>query len=128
MGSTSILNILPVWKDNPDTDYRSVVDTPKLFEFVSLLRDIDSVWVFPFEEAEDIVDTLRHQWAYLFMDGLHLTRQANVTGLPDSLRSLKGAALRLVLERPRLWEYRLFGQVWSDEMEAAQHLKRDLEY
>lgn len=123
----SILGLLPVWKDNPQADYKSVVDSPKLFEFVSSVRD-SGVWVFPFENAQDITDTLRKQWAILFMDGLLLSTRAKALGLSESLRSLGGAALRLVIERPRVWEYRLLSQVWGDEMQKAEDQKRDLEY
>ncbi|MEO8426597.1 MAG: DUF4062 domain-containing protein [Verrucomicrobiota bacterium] len=33
-----ILSVLPVWKMNPQANYQGTVDTPKLFEFVEMLR------------------------------------------------------------------------------------------
>jgi hypothetical protein len=55
----SILEILPVWRQNPSGDFSSVVDSPALFQFVSELRDAGETWVFPFDTAQDICSTLR---------------------------------------------------------------------
>lgn len=90
----SILSVLPVWKANPESDFRSVVDSTKLFEFVSSLRDLAGVWVFPFETAQEITDTLRQQFAYLFMDALQLRTKLKSTGLPGTLSQLQGEALK----------------------------------
>jgi hypothetical protein len=43
------------------------------------------------------------------------------------LEGLEGEALRIVLERPKAWEYRLFGQVLVDEVAISQDLKREYE-
>lgn len=112
----SILHILPVWKSNPDGDFRNVVDSPQLFEFVTFLRDSSGVWVFPFELAQDVVNTLRKQMAYLFMDGLQLRKRVAAGGLPNSLARLQGQPLKLVIEKPDLWEYRLFAEVLIQEL------------
>jgi Domain of unknown function (DUF4062) len=66
----SILHMLPVWKNNRDGNYKEVVDTPKLFEFVESLRESREHWVNHFEQASDIIETLRRQFAFLFMDAL----------------------------------------------------------
>lgn len=124
----SILNILPVWRANPQGNFGDVVDSPKLFEFVSSLLDSSEVWVFPFELAQEITDTLRKQLAYLFMDALQLRMRAKAAGLPESLAQLQGAALRLVIERPVAWEYRLFGRVMAQEISKAKRLRQDLHY
>lgn len=124
----SILNVLPVWKSNPQGDFNNVVDTPKLFGFVEALKGSGEVWVYPFETAQDIIATLRTQLAILFMEALHLRTQAKAVGLPDVLAKLRGEALRLVVERPLAWEARLFSQVLSDELQAASNIKRDMDY
>jgi hypothetical protein len=49
-------------------------------------------------------------------------------GLPQSLSRLQGAALRLVIERPRFWEYLLFSQVLADEIARHKLLKLDFKY
>src|ERR1035441_2409668 len=53
-----VLSMLPIWKTNPLADYESVVDTPKLFEFVENLRSSQDHWVFEFEEVANITDEL----------------------------------------------------------------------
>jgi len=124
----SILDTLPVWKRNINGDFEGIVDSPKLFEFVESLRDSKEHWVYPFETAQDIIAALRKQLAYLFMDSLILRKQIKGSGLPRSLLNLSGASLQLIIERPLAWEYRLFSQTLSDEMEAAKSIRRDLDY
>jgi hypothetical protein len=57
----SILDILSVWKANPTGDFTSVVDSPKLLQFVSEIRDGGEDWVFAFDTAQDIISILRTQ-------------------------------------------------------------------
>jgi hypothetical protein len=122
----AILSVLDVWKKNPEGDFSGIVDSTKLFEFVSELRD--KVWVFPFERAQDIAAILRDQLAYLFADGLELQRRVSAAGLPPSLRQLSGPALRLMMEKPLAWEGLLLTQVIDDEITAMADLKRDYDY
>jgi hypothetical protein len=123
-----ILSLLPVWKNNPQGDYAAAVDTPKLFEFVETLRDSQNHWVFEFERAQHITNTLRSQLAYLFMEGLILRERVKDLRLPQTLTNLSGKSLRILLERPRGWEYRFFSSVLTDEMQGDQELKWDLKY
>jgi hypothetical protein len=123
-----VLNILPVWKTNPNADFKAVVDTPKLFEFVSSLREGGLVWTYAFDGANDIKETLRRQWAYLVRDSLTLRTRLSKRELSETLLGLSGPALRLVLERPMAWEGRLFSQVLNDEIRAAAPIKRDYEF
>lgn len=116
--------ILPLWKTNPDSNFSSVVDNVRLFEFVEQVRSIDSVWTNEFERAQDIVASLRVQFAHLMLDGLKWKMQLRRQPQP-ALEGLSGEALRLALERPRLWEYRLFAQVLVDEVEANGDLRRE---
>lgn len=123
-----ILNVLPVWKKNPQANYEGTVDTPKLFEFVETLRSAQDHWVFEFEEAQHIMDTLRRQLAYLFMEGLVLRERLKDLKLPVALAELSGESLKLVLERPPGWEFYLFSSVMADEMNRDQQLRWDLNY
>jgi hypothetical protein len=123
----SILEIMSEWKVNRERDFSSAVDSPKVFEFVTSL-DSDGVWVFPFEGAPEITSTLRKQLAYLFLDSLKIRRRLGVSGLPESLDGLRGNALRLVIDRPTLWEYRLFSEVVSQEIAKAKQARLDLNY
>lgn len=122
----SILELLPVWKENPDAKFSSI-DSTRLLEFVDSLKNVDRLWIHPFDKAPEIVDTLRTQWACLFHDALELWRKARDAALPDTLRRLTGSALRLVIERPAGWEYHLYSQVLQDRIAGLADLKRDRE-
>jgi hypothetical protein len=123
-----ILNALPIWRKNKSGNFSDFVDSPKLFEFVESLRDSKEVWVFPFDYAQDITGTLRTQLAYLFKDALAIRTKILHSGLSDALKDLSGAALLLAVQRPLAWEYRLFGQVMSDEISRLASVKKDLNY
>lgn len=124
----SILSMIPLWKDNLDGNFSSVVDSPKLFEFVETLRSKDNVWIHGFEYAQDIIDTFRKQLAYLLYDSLTFRKQIVNSKLSQKLLSLKGESFRIVIEKPIAWEYRLFGQVFEDGVKEAADTRRDLRY
>jgi len=124
----SVLEILPVWKANPDSDYSQLTDSPRLFEFVASLMDPGSGWVFPFDVAQQIFDTLRLQLAYLFMDALALRLQLSPGGLLPKFCALPGTQLRLIIERPRCWEYLLFSEAFAHDIAALADVKRDWQY
>jgi hypothetical protein len=63
------------------------------------------------------------------MDALALRMRASQSGgLSAKFRGLSGTALRLVIERPKAWEYLLFGEALSDEVERSIDLKRDWQF
>jgi hypothetical protein len=115
-----VLALLPIWKSNAAADFSSAVDTPRLFEFVEHVRTQERVWTFPFETAQDIVGVLRRQFAYLFHDALQVRLRLSGAELPPYLTSLGAKALRIALEKPRAWEYRLFLQSWIECVEQRR--------
>ena len=119
-----VTNILPVWKNNPESDFSAKVDDVRLFEFVEQIRSQDRVWTQDFERAQDIVARLRIQFAHLMQEGLKWQKRVSGESMV-SLSGLRGKALRLALERPEAWEYRFFGQVLRDEVEANLDLRRE---
>lgn len=121
----SILANLPVWKSNPETDFSAVVDTTKLFEFIELVRDKERVWTFEFETAQDIIESLRVQFSYLFFDALISRNLIIDSGMPQYLEGLKPKTLRIALEKLPAWEYKLFYQCWIDEVERRGGLIRE---
>jgi hypothetical protein len=108
-------------------DFKSVVDSPKLFEFVTSLRDSGEVWVFPFDLAQDIISALRNQWAHLFKDSLRLRNRIRTSNLSERLLQLQGESLRLVIERPFAWEYKLFSEALFQEIIKSKTLRMDLD-
>jgi hypothetical protein len=123
-----ILTALPIWQKNQSGDFSGIVESTKLFEFVESLRDPKENWVFPFDSAQDIIGALRKQLAYLFMDALTIRTNMLRSGLSEVLQDLSGASLLLAVQRPWVWEYRLFGQVLSDEVSRLASIKKDLNY
>jgi hypothetical protein len=120
-----ILTLLPVWQQNPDGDYSCVVDSKRLFEFVDGIRSKDEAWTFSFETAQDITMTLRVQFANLFLDTLHLRAKVLAADLARFVGSVSNAALRLILEKPGYWEYRLLFQTWQDAIDRRSDLIRE---
>ncbi len=94
--SRDVLAQLSVWKANPEADYSSVVDTPRIFEFIDSFRGGGESWTFDFAAAEDIVNALRQQFAYLVQDALELREMGR--GQDRLLEELKGDALMLALQ------------------------------
>jgi hypothetical protein len=126
----STLDVLPLWRANAAGSFSVVADSPKLFEFLSAIRDSGERWVFPFDIAQDIIGTLRLQLAYLFADALALRMRATASGVlaGDKFKNISGRELRLIMERPRAWEYRLFSEAISRELRSSADLKRDWLY
>lgn len=125
----SVLDILPVWLQNQTGDFSSVSDSPKLFQFVADIRNTGENWVFPFDSAQDIVEILRSQLAYLFMDALELRTRMRLSGsISQRLRNLRGSLLRLVVERPKGWEYLLFSSALEQALTDLADLRRDWQY
>lgn len=76
----SLLALLPIWEANPTVDFSKTVDDPRFFGFVKQVRATDGVWSYSFEKAEDIVEILRTQLAFLsFGSTLGLATCAHAT-------------------------------------------------
>ena len=123
-----VLNVMGVWRNNPDADFSSVVDSNKVFEFIDSLMNKENIWVYEFEIAQDIILTLKRQIAYLFLDMLRVKKQVDMAKNITSLENYKGETLRLLLEKPVAWEYKIFGQTYEDGLKKLQNLKRDYKY
>lgn len=120
----SVLALLPVWKKNPEADFSDVVDDVRLFAFIEQVRSIDRVWTYEFEYARDIIAPLRSQIAYLAAQGIDWARRLRSAGDEGTLRSLRGRSLRIALEKPGGWEYKLFAQALIDELDDLRDLRR----
>ena len=124
--SRDVLAQLRVWKANPEADYSSVVDTPRIFEFIDSFRGGGEVWTFEFRVAEDIVGSLRQQFAYLVQGALELRQMAR--GQDYLLATLDGTALMVALQRDEFWELRLFGTVLQEELDRRVMLRHEIKY
>ncbi|MDC5813092.1 DUF4062 domain-containing protein [Vibrio europaeus] len=126
--NSSIMNILPIWKNNPDADFSSHVENQKVLEFVESVSHFKSNWVYKFDSASDIKSALLQQIPYLFMDSLEARKKLkdNEVNLPSDLYPPKAA--RLVIEKPDGWEHLLFAFLCKTYLERLEHKKFDLEY
>lgn len=120
-----ILVVMRTWESNPEADFSQTVDSTALFEFVKDIRSSARQWTFPFDTAQDIIKTLRQQFAYLMMSGLELQRRLH--NQKDDFWGLSGEALRIALEQPKGWQGKLFAQCLIDEVESRRELKRAYE-
>ena len=120
-----ILTLLPIWKSNPSGDFTSSVDSPKLFEFVARLRDSGSIWVFPFDTAQDIVTTLRTQISYLLADCLELRGKLQ----PEQIVALRlgPESLRIYVEQAIGWEYLVFAKLLQEKLSSRRQKRLDVE-
>lgn len=121
----SIIDLIPVWKVNPTATFPGI-DSPKLLEFADSLRSSD-IWSYSFQNGTDIVETLKKQWASLFQSGLTLWRQVRRAPIHPSLKKLTGESFRLVLEKPKYWEYLLYCEVLKAGIAELSHEKLDAE-
>ena len=121
-----VLAQLQIWKANPDADYSGVVDTPRIFEFIASLREDGETWTFGFESAQDIVDSLKQQFAFLVQDALVVRQKAR--GQDRIFAELQGNALMIALQREPYWEYRLFATVLEEELDRRATLRQEIEH
>ncbi len=125
---TSIISMLSLWKDNPNGNFSSVVDSPKLFEFVEQLMNIDGVWVYSFKDAQGIINTLRQQIAYLLFDSLNLRKRLTASPLSKSILKLDSKSFDIATSKPFAWEYKLYSQIINHGFNSFENLKRDFQY
>jgi hypothetical protein len=120
-----VLTLLPIWERNQGADFSEAVDDTRLFEFVREIRNVHKVWTHEFENAQQIIAALRIQFAYLSKRGIswHLKLRKIIGNYV--VEGLSGKALEIALEKPLAWEYRLFAQLFIDEIEKNRELRRE---
>lgn len=123
-----IINILPVWRKNKDSDYTDIVDSTKIFEFVTEIRDDLNLWTFEFEKAQDIISTLKNQLSFLFKESLVLSTKYKSRIEDLFVANLSNEALRIFLEKQDHYELEFFIQTLIDEMKKKEALKNDYTY
>src|SRR6202035_1320339 len=121
-----VMSFLSVWRANKTGDFSSVVDDHRVFDFVEEGRDLHKVWMREFDLATEIVEALRAQFAYLTLQGALLTQRARDGREYSTIRGLSGAPLRVALEQPPGWEYKLFAEVLIQEVGARRNLREQL--
>jgi len=123
-----IINILPVWSKNKGGDYSDIVDSIKIFEFVTEIRNDLNMWSFEFERAQDIISTLKNQLSFLFKESLALSTKYKSKNDDLFIANLSNEALRIFLEKQEHYELEFFIQTLLDEMKKKEALKNDYTY
>lgn len=123
-----ILDLLPIWEKNKNGDFSDAVDSNKVFEFVADLNNAGKNWIFKFRSAQDIIEKVRSQFAFLLNDGLILKRKYFNNVISEKILKYSGKVFRIAVEKPLGWEYLLFIEALSYNLEQQQDLKYDLLY
>lgn len=126
--SKQIYNTLPIWRSNKAGDFSAVVDNSKIFGFVADIYDECKQWIYTYDNVQDIKMTLKNQLGLIFSDGLHykaITADARNSVLKYDLPS---GAVRMVIEKPFVWEHKFLAYVLKDEFDKLQRRKWDLKY
>jgi hypothetical protein len=123
-----MLNILPVWEKNKSGNFNEIVDSPKIFEFISEIRNDSQLWSFEFEKAQDIISILKIQLAYLFKESLEIKSRFNVEIEDLFKKNITNDALNILLKKERLYELDFFAQTLIDELKKKESIKNDYEY
>lgn len=122
-----MINILPVWKDNPNGNYEKIVDTPKIFEFIEDVRNKYKLWNFEFERANDIKDVIKAQLSILLKKSLIVSNQLKDVDT-FFVENLSSKALKVMLEEKDSYEIFFFLQTFEDEVSKHSFLKNDYTY
>ena len=121
-------NNLALWKNNRDGDYSSIVDNPKLFEFISEIYDESNQWIYTFNSVRDIESTLKNQLLLTFVDGL---KYKKIVAKPQNkilYGNIPSDAARMLIEQPYAWEYKFLAYVLKNEFLKLQERKWDFRY
>lgn len=126
--SKQLYDNLPLWKKNKDGDFSGIVDSTKVFEFVSDIYDEMHQWVYTYDSVKDITMTMKNQLGLIFADGLKYQKFVTNPKYNVLKYDLPVGAVRAVIEQPYAWEYKFFAHVLKDEMDKLQKRKWDFQY
>ena len=120
--------LLPMWERNPDADYSHAVDNPKIFEFLADVRKKSGRWNFEFDNAQDIIDTLRKQLSILFQKSLEMRKRIVSSPYEDLYGKVSSKALNIIMQKEEGYDVKFFMQVMQDGIAECHDLKNDYQY
>lgn len=124
----SILTTLNIWRDNKNADFSRIVDNNKIFEFIDDIRTKRNLWVFPFEQSREIIETLKNQLSYLFKDSLKIKNIFD-NNIDDFFKiNLSEKCLKILIDKDDYFEMEFLCQTLKDEIEKKEFLKNDIQY
>lgn len=123
-----MINILPVWERNHNADFSNIVDTSKIFEFLSDVRKKRGLWNFEFDNAKDIIEILKVQLSNLFKESLKYRNIISRNNESDLFDKISSASINILLKKEDYYEIRFFMQAMLDEIQKYTDLKNDYKY
>lgn len=119
---------MKIWRLNKDADFRGIVDTPKIFEFVSSIYDESKQWIYTYDSVRDIKLALKQQLSLIFCDGLTLQKAVGDSYNRIINKDIPSNAVRVFVEKPFAWEYKFFAYVLKGEFVKLQSRRWDFKY
>jgi len=120
--------ILPIWESNPNADYSNIVDSNKVFEFLSDVRKKRGLWNFEFERAQDITEILKAQLSNLFHEALIVKRKIEDPDINDLYAKISSKAVDILIKKDVAFEIRFFMQCMKDEIAKYTDLTNDYDF
>ena len=126
--SKQLNNSLPLWRNNKNGDFSSVVDNPKIFEFVSEIYDEMHQWVYTYDSVSDIKATLKNQLLGIFADGLKFIKLKTKPQYSVLNCGIPSDAARVLIEQPYAWEYKFLAYVLKNDFDNLKSQRWNYRY
>lgn len=123
-----MVTLLPVWEKNPDADFSHTVSDNRIFEFLANVRNESGLWNFDFNNAQDIMETLKAQLSNLFRETLIAKRKIDSLGKNNLYLRVSSKTLDILFGKEDGYEMRFFLQAMHDEIVKYRDLKNDYKY
>ncbi len=119
----SILDILPMWENNPGSDFSSHVDDTKLFEFIKNIKN-EQKWIFKFESSNDIINILKNQLSHFLKYLIDQKNEGKLKPLIE-LNNESARAQSIAKDKPDLWEYLLTIELFESKLEKIKNKQKN---
>lgn len=123
-----VITGLGLYRDNPDGNFKSLVDDNKVFDFVNDVRTVNQHWCYDFEHAQDIMSNLKIRFSHLFADSLSIRSKMHSDDRDNLWKVISPKATAIVLQKEDAYELKFFQQVLKDELNKYQEIKFDQQY
>lgn len=123
-----VITGLGLYKDNPDGNFKSLVDNNKVFDFVNEVRIVNQQWCYDFDHAQDIASNLKIRFSHLFSDALAIRSRMHSDERDELWRVISRKATAIVIQKDNAYELRFFQQVLRDELAKFQAERYDQQY
>jgi hypothetical protein len=123
-----VVNGLSIYKDNPNANFKSLVDDTKVFDFVNDVRTVNQHWCYDFEHAQDITANLKIRFSHLFSDALTIRSRMKTDDQEELWKVISPKATAIALRKEDCYELKFFRQVLIDELKNYQNIRFDQQY